>query len=456
MEATEHLLQNALGAARDTRFLAVDPGVRRQTAAVFEKLFGTRRAVIVADQGTFAAAGADVQDSLLSQRHDTANPFVFEHVHAEHTFVEQLTSALQGEDAIPVAVGSGTINDLTKLAAHRLQRPYMVVATAASMDGYTAYGASITYQGSKQTFDCPAPVAVLADLDVIAGAPDGMNASGYADLLAKCAAGADWILADGAGIEAIDPRSWDTVQKFLRSWVSSPAGVRRRDPESLRNLVNGLMMGGFAMQALKSSRPASGAEHQFSHLWDMQNHTHNGMAPSHGFKVGIGTLASIGLYEALLDLDADSLSVGEALDRWPSLAEIEARIAEVLGSGELAEIGRREMREKYIDRDELARKLPQIREAWPTLKGRLRSHLLSFTEARDMLAEAGCPTEPAQIGIDRDRLRRSYSQAYFIRRRFTVLDFAAMWRLSGPLVDGLFGPSGCWSPALATIRSMRR
>ena len=65
--------------------------------------------------------------------------------------------------AIPVAVGSGTINDLTKLAAHQLGRPYIVVATAASMDGYTAYGASITHQGSKQTFDCPAPLAVIAD-----------------------------------------------------------------------------------------------------------------------------------------------------------------------------------------------------------------------------------------------------------------------------------------------------
>ena len=96
---------------------------------------------------------------------------------------------LESTAAIPVAVGSGTINDLTKLAAHRVNRPYMVVATAASMDGYTAYGASITASGSKQTFDCPAPRAVLADLEVIASAPPGMNASGYADLLAKIAAG---------------------------------------------------------------------------------------------------------------------------------------------------------------------------------------------------------------------------------------------------------------------------
>ena len=101
--------------------------------------------------------------------------------------------------------------------------------------------------GSKQTFDCPAPRAVVADLDVIADAPPGMNASGYADLLAKGVAGADWILADAAGEEPIDPAAWATVQEFLPSWVDSPARVargragkppaagRRSDDERLRD-----------------------------------------------------------------------------------------------------------------------------------------------------------------------------------------------------------------------------
>ena len=53
-----------------------------------------------------------------------------------------------------------------ELAAHRAGREsYLCVATAASMDGYTAFGASITHEGAKQTFSCPAPRAVVADLD---------------------------------------------------------------------------------------------------------------------------------------------------------------------------------------------------------------------------------------------------------------------------------------------------
>ena len=81
------------------------------------------------------------------------------------------SDALREHDAIPVAVGSGTLNDIVKRAAHECERPYMCVATAASMDGYTAFGASITKDGYKQTLTCPAPRAVLADLDVLTAAP---------------------------------------------------------------------------------------------------------------------------------------------------------------------------------------------------------------------------------------------------------------------------------------------
>lgn len=441
----EQLLDWALEAAPDTRFLAVDEGVCHRTAAVFETRFGSVPAVIVADENTFKAAGRDVRDSFSRLGHECGESFIFgRNIYAEHSFVEQLHTALLPRNAVPVAVGSGTINDITKLVAHRLGRPYMTVATAASMDGYTASGASITYRGSKQTFDCPAPVAVLADLDVIAGAPQGMNASGYADLMAKCAAGADWILADAAGEEAIHPPTWNTVQGLLRSWISSPHGIAQNEPTCLRHLVYGLLMSGFAMQALGSSRPASGAEHQFSHLWEMQQHTHNGVAPSHGFKVGIGTLASLALYEHLLGRDAGSFAVEPSVENWPSCEALEDRITACLGSGELGAKAREEMRAKYTTRQDLGPQLVRLRDAWPSLQARLRRHLLSFTEARDMLREAGCAFQPEHIGISRARLRLTYEQAYFIRRRYTVLDFAERWNLTRCALNDLFGAAGRW------------
>lgn len=441
----ESLIEQALRAASETRCLLAQGGARQESAAVFHSQFGSAPAVIVADEQTFAAVGRHVYDSFRRAGHALADPFVFgPHVSATEECARELQAGIGANALVPVAVGSGTINDLTKLAAHRLNRRYMVVATAASMDGYTAYGASITFRGSKQTFDCPAPRAVVADLDAIAAAPPGLNASGYADLLAKVAAGADWILADALGIEAINPSVWRTVQGLLREWVASPGGIARNDPVCLRRLVYGLMMSGFAMQAARSSRPASGAEHQFSHLWDMQHHTHDGAAPSHGFKVGIGTLASIGLYEELFDRELQRLDVDQAVKAWPALDAVRARITERLGTGELADKAWEETLAKYLSGEGLREQLTRLRALWPDLRLRLQRQLIPFRQVQAMLQEAGCAAEPEQIGIPRERLRMSYEQACYLRRRFTVLDVASRTGLLESAVSSMFSSAGCW------------
>lgn len=441
----EKLIRQALAAARDTRSLAVDGGIRHDAQRFFSKEFATARAIIVADGNTFPAAGEDVLRSFTRKGHSVEEPFVFgPHVYANWQCVEELTDVLRKVDAIPVAVGSGTINDLTKLASSRVGRPYMVVATAASMDGYTAYGASITRDGSKQTFDCPAPLAALADLEVIAAAPARMSASGYADLTAKCAAGGDWILADAAGEEPIDVSAWRSVQGPLLDWLASPEGVAAGDPGCLRRLIYGLMMSGFVMQAMRSSRPASGAEHQFSHLWDMQHHVYNGEAPSHGFKVGVGTLASLAVYDYLLESDLAPFDVEQAVSKWPSIETLEARIAAVLGDKALAGKAVGEMRVKYISHESLRAQLMRLRDHWPGLRERLKRRLPRFAETRERLRTAGCPFEPEQIGISRERLRLSFEQAWYIRRRYTVLDFVQRAGIAGSTMDAIFGGAGRW------------
>jgi len=442
----ERLIERALAAARDTKALVVREGVRHEAAAVFSQHFGAAQPILVADEKTYAAAGLDVSNAFARERPPGCPAFVFgPDVYAEERCVDELTSVLALSQAIPVAVGSGTINDLTKLAAHRVGRPYMVVATAASMDGYTAYGASITAKGSKQTFDCPAPQVVLADLETIARAPVGMNASGYADLIAKVAAGADWILADALGVEAIDADVWNTVQLHLKEWVDSPAAVAGGEPAALLRLTNGLMMTGFAMQAHKTSRPASGADHQFSHLWDMQHHTHEGVAPSHGFKVGIGTVASLAVYEELLSRDLTKLDIEGAVSRWPTLEGLHSQIGELLGDGELADTAHKETAAKYVDREALRVELTRLREVWPQLRPKLEKQVIPVVRLKQMLREAGCPCEPEQIGISVERLKRSYWQALFIRRRFTVLDLGQRAGLLEGALEKLFGPGGCWS-----------
>jgi glycerol-1-phosphate dehydrogenase [NAD(P)+] len=293
--------------------------------------------------------------------------------------------------------------------------------------------------------DCPAPRAVLADLDVIAHAPKIMNAWGYGDLMAKVVAGADWILADAAGVEPIDPAAWETVQSLLREWIGSPDAIAANDPVALRSLVHGLVMSGFAMQAKLSSRPASGAEHQFSHLWDMQHHTFQGAAPSHGFKVGIGVLASLALYEELLSRDPLSFDVEAAVRAWPSMEELERRIHQLFGDGPLEKRANIETRAKYVTGEVLRLQLSRIQENWTELRSKLLAQLIPFSELRSMLLRAGCPADPRQIGISLERLRLSYQQCCYLRRRFTVLDFALLMGVLDSALDKLFGHEGQWA-----------
>lgn len=444
-EKEQELIERALKAARDTRFLEVEPGVRHRTASIFSSMFGAREAIIIADKNTYEAAGRDVEASFVREKRALKKPFIFgPHIYANIECVKELEAALRIHDAIPVAVGSGTINDLTKLAAHRTNRPYLVVGTAASMDGYSAYGASITVAGSKDTIECPAPLAVLADLDVIALAPREMNAWGYGDLMAKVVAGADWILADAVGVEPINPPVWETVQGLLRSWVGYPDAIAASDPSSLKHLVYGLVMSGFAMQAFLNSRPASGAEHQFAHLWDMQHHTFQGRVPSHGFKVGIGVLASLALHEDLLSRDLHKFNIEDAVSAWSSMNELEQRANKLFGAGALEKRAIEETRAKYVTKEALRVQLTRLKENWTELRLKLIEQLIPFTEVRDMLRRAGCPSEPLQIGISRARLRLSYLQCCYMRRRFTVLDVLQRMGVFDSALDNIFGPQGRW------------
>jgi glycerol-1-phosphate dehydrogenase [NAD(P)+] len=203
-------------------------------------------------------------------------------------------------------------------------------------------------------------------------------------------------------------------------------------------------MSGLAMQAALSSRPASGAEHQFSHLWDMQHHTFQGKTPSHGFKVGIGVLASLALYEDLLRRDLHTIDIDAAVRAWPSLNQLEQNASELFGAGALEKRAIDETRAKYVSGEALRIQLTWLQENWTELRVKLIGQLIPFAELRDMLRRAGCPVEPMQIGISPARLRLSYRQCCYMRRRFTILDVMQRLGVFDLALESIFGPQGLW------------
>src|SRR3990172_5363695 len=212
------------------------------------------------------------------------------------------------------------------------------------------------------------------------------------------------------------------VQERLGEWIAEPAAVRRGEREAVRRLTLGLLMTGFAMQSARSSRPASGAEHQLSHLWDMQGHTHRGRTPLHGHEVAIGTLVVASLYEHLLGQPLDSLSIVPICRAWPSWDKRRRSMECTWRSPRLRRVAIDESKAKYVNRQGLAIRLRRLRECLPELRERLQRQLIPLPRLLEMLNEAGVPTTPEAIGISVVRLRQSVVEAQQIRRRYTTLD----------------------------------
>jgi glycerol-1-phosphate dehydrogenase [NAD(P)+] len=286
----------------------------------------------------------------------------------------------------------------------------------------------------------------VADLDVLAGAPADMTASGYGDLLGKVTAGADWLVADALGIEPVDAKVWELVQGPLGQAIGRPHDLAAGDRGALERLVEGLVLSGLAMQAHASSRPASGAEHQFSHLWEMEGLGHDRRPPlSHGFKVGIGSLAIAALYERLLDRDLGTLDTGALQRAWPARDAVQEAVRAAHTTPGLEEAAVAETMAQHVDADTLGRRLRLLAERWPALRDRLREQLVPARRLRELLAAAGCPTRPSELGLTDSAFRATYQRARMIRRRYTVLDLATEAGVLGELVDELFAPGGFWA-----------
>ncbi|HET7768842.1 MAG TPA: sn-glycerol-1-phosphate dehydrogenase [Chloroflexota bacterium] len=395
---------------------------------------GGHAAQVVADETTYEIAGRAAESALRRAGLSTNPALVLParphgvRLHADYEWALQVRDRLREHDAVPVAAGAGTVNDLTKLGAHLAGRPYVTVATAASMDGYAAFGAAITRDGFKHTAECAAPRAVLADPDVLAAAPRAMTASGFGDLMGKVTAGADWLVADALEIEPIDRAAWDLVQPAVRETIAAPERVRQGDPEAIARLFECLAASGLAMQRTSSSRPASGAEHQLSHLWEMRGLRRAGEEPSHGFKVGVGSVLIARLYERVLARDWGALSDGEieVLCRaWAPLAAQEEQLRRLHVDAQVCDRALVELRAKYVSADALRGRLRRLRERWEALRPKLDAQLLVAMDVADRLRAAGCPAAPVEIGLTDEEADASLAAARQIRRRYTVLDLAA-------------------------------
>ena len=438
-------LKEALALASDTKVFEFGENVLHLAPSLFKENFPGKNALIVADKNTWKAAGEEVYN-YMKEAGIECEKFIFQmdEFHSEERFSNEIGAALDKYPAIPVAVGSGVINDLCKLAAFRHDIPYMVVATAASVDGYTSGGASIIVEGEKMTIECHAPKVALADTVVLANAPKEMTAAGYADLAAKIPAGAEWMIADLFGTEPIVLDAWKVLYEILPELLADPEGVAAGDPKAVGDLFAGLILSGIAMQIAKSSRPASCAEHLYSHWLDMTGHTYKGKLQSHGFQVAIGTLTTSAMLDELFKMDLTKIDVEDCVAKWPSLEEEQARAREIFKDFPVPELGYQEITKKYDDKETVRKQLTKIKENWPELRARMQKQAWTFDKMQKVFRIVGAPAEPEDIGTTRKQLRYLTDFVQLMRWRINVLDLSKRAQFYDELLDKVFGKGGAW------------
>ena len=471
---SEKRIAKALSISTDTKAFEMGQGVYTQASKLFAQYFPGRKAVIVADINTWPVLGQKVYENFAASGIPTDKYIIEkEEFHADWKYVEMTDLIVEGrydeakalenkadyEDTDPsklireasvefnvlVSVGSGVINDLCKLASHHHAQSYVCVPTAASVDGYSSFGASITYLSAKQTFNCPAPVAIVADIDVIAAAPKAMTAAGYADLAAKIPAGGEWMIADFVGSELIQDDAWHILQDYIDDFLANPDAVAAGDPQAIADLFEGLTLSGFAMQAARSSRPASCCDHLFSHFLDMSGHRFNGKLQSHGFQVAIGTLTMCAAFDQLFKLDLTQLDVEACLEAWPSLEQEQERALNLFDGTAAPKLGYESITSKYENKEKVREDLNRLVAEWPEFKAKLQGQVYSFAKMQDMFRRAGAPYETEHIGVTREQIRDMVPIVQLMRYRYNLLDLAKRGQFYDSIVDPIFAEGGAWA-----------
>ena len=221
--------------------------------------------LIVADENTYFAAGDETLKALSGKQ---VRKVIFSGktvLIPDEKAIEYITAELTGVELI-VGVGSGVIQDLCKYVSHFNKLPYCIVATAPSMDGYASTGAAMILGGMKVTVAAGVPLAIIADTDVLKNAPMEMIQAGYGDIVGKYSALNDWKLSRIVNDEYFCQEIYDLTVDMVQQTLKLAEGLLKREEESVRVLMEALVIVGVAMSFAGSSRPASGSEHHLSHF----------------------------------------------------------------------------------------------------------------------------------------------------------------------------------------------
>lgn len=380
---------------------------------------GGSRVFLLADANTYQAAGCRAEELLLR-----CGISVVRYCFAEETVEpdeKSVGSAIMHYDPscdIVVAAGSGVINDIGKLLSVTAGKPYIIVATAPSMDGYASASSSMTRDGLKISLPSKSADCIIGDTDILRQAPLHMLKSGLGDMLAKYVSICEWRISHMLTGEYYCEAVADMIRQAVKRCVEAAPGLLRREPEAVEAVFQGLVIGGVAMNYAGLSRPASGVEHYISHVLDMRGVEFGTTVELHGIQCAVGTLMAVKLYEKLKAIKPDREKASKYVADF-NLENWNARLREYLGRGAESMIALEHAEGKYDKRTHPAR-LERIMESWDSILGILDEELPSAQALEGLLLSLQMPTTPEELGVNREDIPTLLKATKDIRDKYVL------------------------------------
>jgi glycerol-1-phosphate dehydrogenase [NAD(P)+] len=266
------------------REVIVGTGTIERVAEVSRRLGFTKSALIITGSKTQDVAGKTVRGLLERDGVEARTLLVESATLRDVEMVEEEIKALKPQ--VVFGVGGGTKIDVAKLSSARQGIPFISVPTTASHDGISSPLSSV--KGFEKPFSvmAQAPIAIIADTNIIMQAPHHLITSGCGDVIAKFTAVKDWKLAHEEKNEYYGEYAASLALMSAKLVMQNAELIKPESEEGLRVLLEALISCGVAMSIAGSSRPCSGSEHLFSHSLDVIKPNH----AIHGHQCGVGTI----------------------------------------------------------------------------------------------------------------------------------------------------------------------
>lgn len=385
----------------------------------FVNKFHSVRPFILSDVNTFAAAGGQVC-AILDEASIAYSQYIFPQNELEPD-EHAVGSAVMHFDPrcdLIIGVGSGVINDIGKILSNISGRKYIIVGTAPSMDGYASATSSMSMDGLKTSLNSRCADVIIGDIDILKNAPEHMLKAGLGDMLAKYVSIAEWRIAHIITGEYYCEAVAQLIRDALKKCVDNASGLLTRDEEAIRAVFEGLVIGGIAMAYAGVSRPASGVEHYFSHVWDMRGLEFGTKVDLHGIQCAMATAKAVQLYEYVSTQRPDAQKATQYVTEFDYNSWKE-QLREFLGSSADTMIALESKEGKY-NKDTHKARFDLIVKNWDDILEIIREELPSSEQFQKIMDTVGISTDLNTLNVDSSCAKQTFRATKDIRDKYVL------------------------------------